>query len=55
MAIATKKRSSKSSKSNQARYIGKPAGVIQQRVEAVGPSHFGVVSVDCAKRRSKWD
>ncbi|TWT74324.1 hypothetical protein [Allorhodopirellula solitaria] len=54
MAIATKKRSSKSSKSNQARYIGKPAGVIQQRVEAVGPSHFGVVSVDCAKRRSKW-
>ncbi|TWT56593.1 hypothetical protein [Allorhodopirellula solitaria] len=53
MAIATKKRSSKSSKSNQARYIGKPAGVIQQRVEAVGPSHFGVVSVDCAKRRSK--
>ncbi|TWT74400.1 hypothetical protein [Allorhodopirellula solitaria] len=50
MAIATKKRSSKS---NQARYIGKPAGVIQQRVEAVGPSHFGVVSVDCAKRRSK--
>ncbi|TWT74252.1 hypothetical protein CA85_11390 [Allorhodopirellula solitaria] len=34
MAIATKKRSSKSSKSNQARCIGKPAGVIQQRVEA---------------------
>lgn len=54
MATATKKRSSKSSKPNQARYIGKPAGVIQQRVQAVGPSHFGVVSVDCAKRRSKW-
>ncbi len=33
---------------------GKPTGQIQQRVQAVGPEHFGVVSVDCAKRRSKW-
>lgn len=56
MATATKKRSTKSSKSKSParRYVGKPAGVIQHRVEAVGPSHFGVVSVDCAKRRSKW-
>ncbi len=56
MATATKKRSSKSSKSKSPvrRYIAKPAGVIQQRVEAVGPSRFGVISVDCAKRRSKW-
>ncbi len=56
MATATKKRPTKSSKSKSParRYVGKPAGVIQQRVEAVGPSHFGVVSVDCAKRRSKW-
>ncbi len=36
------------------RFIGKPTGQIQQRVQAVGPEHFGVVSVDCAKRRSKW-
>ena len=36
------------------RFVGKPAGQIQQRVQAVGPEHFGVVAVDCAKRRSKW-
>jgi hypothetical protein len=23
-------------------------------VQAVGPEHFGIVAVDCAKRRSKW-
>jgi len=51
MAIAKKQRPSKSAK---LRYIGKPAGLIQERVEEVGPSHFGIVSVDCAKRRSKW-
>ena len=32
----------------------KPTGQIQQRVQAVGPEHFGVVAVDCAKRRSKY-
>src|SRR5258708_40126100 len=36
------------------RFIGKPAGQIQERVQAVGPERFGIVSVDCAKRRSKW-
>ena len=36
------------------RFIGKPGGQIQERVQAVGPEHFGVVAVDCAKRRSKW-
>ena len=34
--------------------MGKPAGTIQERVQVVGPEHFGVVSVDCAKRRSNW-
>ncbi len=34
--------------------LGKPAGVIQRRVQEVGPEHFGVVAVDCAKDRSKW-
>lgn len=28
--------------------------MIQARVEAVGPERFGIVSVDCAKARSKW-
>lgn len=36
------------------RLIGKPTGQIQERVQAVGPEHFGIVAVDCAKRRSKW-
>ena len=36
------------------RFIGKPTGQIQERVQTVGPEHFGVVPVDCAKRRSKW-
>ena len=32
----------------------KASGQITQRVQAVGPEHFGVVSVDCAKSRSKF-
>jgi transposase len=36
------------------RCLGKPTGQIQERVQAVGPEHFGILSVDCAKRRSKW-
>jgi transposase len=34
--------------------IHKPKGVIGPRVQAVGPEHFGIVCVDCAKARSKW-
>lgn len=34
--------------------IQKPGGTIHPRVQKVGPEHFGVVSVDCAKARSKW-
>ena len=51
MVTKTKKRRFTGSKK---RFIGKPAGQIQERVQAVGPEHFGVVAVDCAKRRSKW-
>ena len=51
MVTKIKKRKSASPKK---RFIGKPAGQIQQRVQAVGPEHFGIVAVDCAKRRSKW-
>lgn len=54
MAITTKSRASKSAKSKSSRYIGKPAGIIQQRVETAGPSRFGIIAVDCAKQRSKW-
>ena len=51
MVTRTKKRKSTGSKK---RFVGKPTGQIQERVQAVGPEHFGIVSVDCAKRRSKW-
>ncbi|MCH8147693.1 MAG: transposase [Planctomycetes bacterium] len=51
MVTKSKKRKSTGSKR---RFIGKPAGQIQERVQAVGPEHFGIVAVDCAKRRSKW-
>jgi transposase len=54
--MATKLNSSRGSekKSSKRRYVGKPTGIIQERVQKAGPAHFGVVSVDCAKRRSKW-
>jgi transposase len=34
--------------------IAKPSGSIHSRVQKVGPEHFGIVAVDCAKARSKW-
>ena len=51
--MVTKTRVRKSRGANK-RFIGKPTGQIQERVQAVGPEHFGIVAVDCAKRRSKW-
>lgn len=51
--MATKRKSRRSRKSQQA-YLGKPNGVIQPRVEEVGPKRFGVVAVDCAKAQAKW-
>src|SRR6185369_1938241 len=48
------KRSRKKSKSRAAQFLQKPRGVIQPRVQKVGPEHFGIISVDCAKLRSKW-
>ena len=34
--------------------VHKPHGVIQPRVQKVGPEHFGILSIDCAKVRSKF-
>jgi transposase len=34
--------------------LGKPRGVISPRVQVVGPEHFAIVAIDCAKNRSKW-
>jgi transposase len=51
--MATKRNSRKSGTISPA-VLGKPKGVIQARVQAVGPERFGIVAVDCAKARSKW-
>ena len=51
--MATKRNSRKSGKKRPA-LLGKPNGIIQPRVQAVGPEHFGIVAIDCAKARSKW-
>lgn len=51
--MVTKRKSRKSSKISLAA-LGKPRGLIHPRVQAVGPEHFGIVAVDCAKARSKW-
>jgi len=47
--MATKRKARKS----HVAQLGKPLGIIQPRVQAVGPEHFGIVAVDCAKARSK--
>jgi hypothetical protein len=33
--------------------VQKPTGKLTGRVQAVGPEHFGILSIDCAKARSK--
>ena len=48
------KRKTRRSKNFNIAVLGKPAGVIQPRVQQVGPERFGIVAVDCAKVRSKW-
>src|SRR5260221_54937 len=34
--------------------VAKPRGVLHPRVQQVGPDHFGILCVDCAKVRSKF-
>ncbi len=51
--MATRRNSRKIRTNGPAR-LGKPSGIIQPRVQAVGPERFAVAAVDCAKARSKW-
>jgi hypothetical protein len=37
-----------------AQFVQKPSGTFHPRVQQVGPEHFGIVAVDCAKARSKF-
>ena len=48
------KRNSRKSRTNGLAQLGKPNGIIQPRVQEVGPQRFGIVAIDCAKARSKW-
>lgn len=50
---ATRAKSGQTTRSKN-RFIGTPTGQIQEFVPASGPEHFGIVAVDCAKRRSRW-
>ena len=34
--------------------LQKPRGEVTPRVQAVGPDHFGIVAIDCAKTRSRY-
>src|SRR5580692_12864362 len=34
--------------------LQKPNGQLVSRVQQVGPEHFGIVAVDCAKARSRY-
>src|SRR5919201_1715579 len=42
------------SRSRAPQFVQKPHGVIHPRVQQVGPEHFGIVTFDCAKARSKF-
>ena len=55
MSTKTRSRRRRSrSKSSQRAVLQKPNGVLHPRVQRVQPEHFGIVSVDVAKVRSKW-
>ncbi len=47
-------RTRKRARARRSDVLQKPRGLIHPRVQKVGPEHFGIVSVDCAKARSKW-
>jgi hypothetical protein len=47
-ATSTRKRR----RSRHPGFLQKPRGAFHPRVQQVGPEHFGIVTVDCAKARS---
>jgi transposase len=51
--MATKFRT-KGRRSARPYVIHKPQGAVHPRVQKVGPEHFGIISIDCAKARSQW-
>jgi transposase len=51
--MATTRSRKRRSSRRPAATLSKPRGVLHPRVQQVGPEHFGIVCVDCAKARSK--
>jgi transposase len=48
------RRTGKRSRSRPPDVLQKPRGTFHPRVQKVGPEHFGIAVVDCAKARFKW-
>lgn len=53
MPTVAQSKPSKTRKTRRSFTLHKPNGVLSPKVQAVGPERFGIVAVDCAKRRSK--
>src|SRR5215470_6000420 len=47
-------RTARPPKAKRAFVLQKPNGQLTPRVQAVGPEHFGIVAIDCAKARSRY-
>jgi len=47
-------RTGRVAKSSKSFFLQKPTGTITPRVQAVGPEHFGILAIDCAKARSRY-
>jgi transposase len=47
-------RTARSARTKKAFVLQKPNGLLTPRVQAVGPEHFGIVAIDCAKARSRY-
>jgi transposase len=50
--VMPRPRTARPAKAKRAFVLQKPNGQISPRVQAIGPEHFGIVAVDCAKARS---
>src|SRR5439155_2102345 len=47
-------RTARPSRARKGFVLQKPNGLLTPRVQAVGPEHFGIVAIDCAKARSRY-
>jgi hypothetical protein len=47
-------RTARPAKARKSFVLQKPNGQLVRRVQRVGPEHFGIVAIDCAKARSRY-